>query len=244
MSVKYEDAAQAAYSSMLQSNELGQLISFFTKTAKLNDCDELFVAIEQFVKQFAAGCAVEFRLSQSTVQFPQQHLSTLESEILELGRSAKSVVPFGPNLLLNSKWCSLLVKKLPFDDEELCGRLRDNCSILLGIIESRLMLLDSQQNRVKERRKVVGQLSGALDTGLEKIKSELQKQECQIQDNIHELESSLSISLVSLGLSEEQESALMGIVEDTRERFDYMVGSSINIDNEMRKFDRLLGKIN
>lgn len=239
-----EYASQAAFSSMQQSSELGQLIAFFTDTMEVQTCDALFEAASAFVKQFDSYCAVEFRLGSEIHQYPKNRIPTLESEILELGRNAKRIISFSNNLLLNSSWCSLLIKRMPTHDEELCGRLRDHYAILLGIIDSRLMLIESQVNREKERERAVVELSSAVDKGFGRIKGELQEQERQAQEIVQQLETSMNISLVSLGLSEEQEEALLGIIEDTRDRFESMVGLSIQIDNEICQLDRMLGNIN
>jgi len=239
---QYESASKVAYSSMQQSSELGQLLAFFTDTANVSRLDELFNAIVQFVNGFGSHCVVEFRLDERSVQYPTEGLVTLESEILELGRNAKRMISFSNNLLLNSKHCSLLIKKLP-QDEELLGRVRDHYAILSGIVESRLMLIESKLHQEHERAKAVSHISTALDSGLGAIKEELRAQENQAQLMMQRLESSMSLGLVSLGLSEDQEEALMGIVEETRERFDSMVGVSIKIDNEIRQIDRLLGNL-
>lgn len=240
---QFESASQAAFSSMQQSSELGQLIAFFTETMEIADVEELYRATERFVRGFGSHCAVEFRLGDELIQLPEGLVTTLESEILELGRSAKRIVSFGNNLLLNSRWCSLLIKKMPLNDAELAGRLRDHYAILLGIIDSRLMLIDSIKNRNKERKRAIAALSNALNSGFGRIKQELQEQEKQAQDILNKMESTIDITLVSLGLSEEQEQTLLEIFDENRERFENMMGMSVQIDNEIRQLDHLLGKI-
>lgn len=237
-----ESASQAAYSSMQQSSELGQLVNFFTETSGIDNLDALYQMITQFVRVFDSHSIVEFRIEGEAVQYPKEGIGTLEAEILELGRSAKRIITFSNNLLLNSKYCSLLIKRMP-QDEELVGRLRDHYAILLGIVDSRLMLIESKRSQSNERGKAVAQLSSVIDAGFGRIKQELQQQEQEAQLMMQQLESSMSLGLVSLGLSEEQEEALMGIVEETRERFESMVGTSVQIDNEIRQIDRLLGNL-
>ena len=237
-----ESASQAAFSSMLQSSELGQVIAFFTDTLEITDIEKLYEATRVLVASFGSGCAVEFRVGEQMFQLPYNQVSTLESEILELGRSAQRIITFGGNLLLNSKWCSLLIKKMP-KDEDFCGRLRDHYAILLGIIDSRLMLVESEMKRSHERDKAVVELSSALDSGFGRIREKLGLQEKQAENVLKKLESSLNISLVSMGLSEDQEEALWGIVDETREQFESMLGTSIVIDNEIKNIDSLLHKI-
>lgn len=241
---QYESASQAAFSSMQQSSELGQLIAFFTDTMEIENVQSLFVAVEAFVQGFGSQCAVEFRLGGENIQMPQGMVSTLESEILELGRSAKRIITFGNNLLLNSKWCSLLIKKMPVHDPDLVGRLRDHYAILLGIIDSRMMLIDSMKNRSKERVRAIAAMSSALDSGFGRIKQELQQQEQQAQNLLDKMNSTIDNTLMSMGLSEDQEETLLEIFDENRETLDDMMGLSAQIDNEIRQLDHLLGKIN
>ena len=242
LEAQYESASQVAFSSMQQSSELGQLIGFFTETLEISDLPNLYQAIVQFVKCFGSHCVAEFRLGGQNYQFPQQGVGALESEILELGRNAKRIVSFGQNLLLNSAWCSLLIKKMP-QDEELVGRLRDHYAIMLGIADTRIMLLESRLSQKNERTKAIKQVGDAVNNGLGRLKDELREHELQAQSIVQQLESSMNIGLVSLGLSEEQESALMAMVEDTRERFENMAGLSMKIDKEIAQIDKLLGRI-
>lgn len=240
---QYEYASQAAMSSMQQSSELGQLIAFFSDSMEVEDIDSLYRMVETFVKGFGSHCAIEFRMGDEQIQMPSEAVTTLESEILELGRSAKRIVSFGNNLLLNSKWCSLLVKKMPVHDPDLVGRLRDHYAILLGIIDSRMMLIDSAKNRSKERMRAIAALSNALDSGFGRIKQELHEQEKQAQSILDKMESTINITLLSLGLTDDQEAALLEIFDENREQFEDMMGLSVQIDNEIRQLDHLLGKI-
>lgn len=240
---QYESASQAAFSSMQQSSELGQLIAFFTDTMEITDTGVLYQAVEQFVNSFGSHCAVEFRFDDEYAQWPKGAVTTLESEILELGRNAKRIITFGNNLLLNSKWCSLLIKRMPVTDQELVGRLRDHYAILLGIIDSRLMLIDSHRNRSKERANAIAALSAALDSGFGRIREELRLQESQSQVISEKMTLTIDDTLMSMGLTEEQEEALLVIFDENKEQLDDMMGLSAQIDNEIRQLDHLLGKI-
>lgn len=243
LEAQYESASQVAFNSMQQSSELGQLISFFTETLEINDLSSLYDAIERFVKCFGNHCVAEFRIGGVNKQFSSGQVVALESEILELGRNAKRLITFGNNLLLNSVCCSLLIKKMPSEDEALSGRLRDHYAIMLGIVDTRLMLLESKLNQRNERAKAIKQVGDAVNVGLGRLKEELRDHEIQAQSIVQQLESSMNIGLVSLGLSEEQESALMAMVDETRERFESMVGLSMKIDKEINQIDKLLGRI-
>ena len=86
-------------------------------------------------------------------------------------------------------------------------------------------------------------MGDAVNVGLGRLKEELRDHEMQAQAIVQQLESSMNIGLVSLGLSEEQESALMAMVDETRERFESMVGLSMKIDKEINQIDKLLGRI-
>ncbi|PCI61673.1 MAG: response regulator [Gammaproteobacteria bacterium] len=239
-----KQASQVAFTSMKNASELGLLINFFTDSLRVFSTDELFEKITDFFTQFELGFSLEFRIEQAHVQYPKDIISTLEIEILELGRTAQRIVSFGNNILFNSPWCSILVKHIPMEDESLIGRLRDHFAILLSIIDSRLMFIDSENKRVKERTLALESLSQALSSNFNEIKQGILDQESALLTLVSELTTNMDQKTITMGLSEDQEADLVGLFEDTKEKFVEVIGSSVQIDNKLRNINRLLLNVN
>ena len=236
-------ASKVAFTSMKQASELGSLINFFNDSIEISSTDELFILINDFFEQIEIKHSVEFRIENKYLHNTTNMISPLELEVLELGRSAQRIVNFGNNILLNSKWCSILVKHLPTDDEDFVGRIRDNIAILLSIIDSRLMLIDSESKRISERKKALKSLSNSIGVEFSDIKNALLSQETKLLSLLSELTINLEQKNISLVLNEEQESELRDFFDDTKDKFFDAIGTSVSIDNKLDKINRLLIEI-
>ncbi|MBL4941829.1 MAG: hypothetical protein JKY81_09220 [Colwellia sp.] len=54
----------------------------------------------------------------------------------------------------------------------------------------------------------------------------------------------MDTKILSMDLSEEQESELEALFDDTKDKFNEVIGNSVTIDNKLRDINRLLGGIN
>jgi len=238
------NASNIAFTSMKQASELGMLISFFNDSLEISTKEQLYTMIVDFFDQFDVKFSLEFRLENNIIQYPQNILPPLELEILELGRSGQRIVNFGNNILFNSKWCSILIKHISMDDESFVGRIRDNFAILLSIIDSRLMLMDSENKRITERKKALESLSEALSTNFSEIKQSILIQESKLLKVLSELTINLNHKSITMGLSEDQETELLGFFEETKDKFYDAIGASVSIDNNLQNINRILMKVN
>jgi len=243
LSEQCKQASNVAFTLMKNASELGLLISFFTDSLHISSTDELYQKIVGFFEQFDIKFSLEFRLDNKHIHFPLNINSTLESEILELGRSAPRIVTFGNNILFNSPWCSILVKHLPVDDDDFVGRVRDHFAILLSIVDSRLMYIDSENKRKNERENALTSLSTALAKNFGEIKQSILTQENDLLKLLSELTMNMDQKTLALGLSEEQEVELTALFEETKEQFLEVIGTSVMVDNKLRDITQLLSNI-
>ncbi len=237
-----EEASLAAFASMQQSSELGLLIEFFTNSLNINTFDELYEATRNVIHSFRLVCSVEFRTDHQIKQYPLDNLSQLESEILELGKRAKRIVPFGKNMLFNSRQCSLLIKHLP-SDETLLGRVKDHMVILLEIINSRILYIENEENRLTERQSAISALKAGINDNFNQVNVEV----CQLEDQLavvfDELGQSLRNKLDNIGMNPALESEVTTILAQTKNQLDTLMASSINIDDKLNTISQLLQDI-
>jgi len=235
--------SNVAFTSMKQASELGLLIEFFKETMTVTKPDSLFIKISEFFDNFDINFSLEFRTSERQLQYPKNNVSTLELEVLSLGRKAKKIVTFGKNILFSSQWCSILVKQIPMNDEDFLGRIRDYFAILLNIIDSRLMFMESENRRSNARERALDNLNESLTTDFFEIKQNVLSQEKELLALLSELTCNMDKKAISMGLSHEQETELIGLFEETKEQFQDAIGVSILIDNKLENVNRLLTQI-
>jgi len=240
---QYESATEAAFTSMTYSSELGQLMSFFSSTLNIFDTESLYAATQSLVRSFDTNCSAVFRFDNENIRYPTNINSALENEILDLSECTERTISFGHNLLLNSPHCSLLIKKIPIENEEKSGRLKEHFLILLEIIENRLLFIYNEMQKAAERDKAISQLSETLELDLNRIKKTLADKELQSQNILSKFEITLNLKLVSIGLAEEEEIEILGVLQDTKEEFEALLNTSIDLDNEIRDIFNLLKKV-
>jgi CheY-like chemotaxis protein len=230
---QYEMASNTAFTSMQQANELGALVTFFTENLEVSEMAVLFKNIKGYYANAGVNCCLEFRVANEEYQFPEQSITDLEREILELGRKAKRIVPFGANMLFNSPFCSMLVKGMPIHDEELLGRARDNFAILLTIVDSRIEFIEQQLERDNIRKKALNELKNQLVDDFATIKSLCENQDTQITKLVNDLAQAIQLKIITLGLDEDQESELMSLVDETKDVVEETLGLSFVIEDRL-----------
>jgi len=240
---RISQASHVAFTSMKQASELGLLIEFFKETLTTLEPDLLFSKISELFSQFDTRFSLEFRLNGKHLQYPKSNVSPLEMEVLSLGRKAERIVTFGKNILFSSQWCSILVKQLPVDDEDYIGRIRDHFAILLNIVDSRLMFIESEYKTANAREKALENLNESLSTDFIEIKENVLAQEKELLALLSELTCNMDKKAISMGLSYEQETELIGLFEETKEQFQDAIGASVLIDNKLENVNRLLTQL-
>ena len=236
----YDVASTTAFTSMQQASELGELVSFFTDNLDVTDLDALFANVQQYFTNAGASCCVEFRVANQYHQFPKQTISELEKEILELGRRAKRIVPFSSNLLFNAPACSILVKGINAKDEGLLGRLRDNFAILLTIIESRMEFIEQQLEKATIRQQALNTLKSQLADDFSTIKKLCSEQDKQVKILVNDLSQAIQSKMITLGLDEEQESELVGLVDETKEIVEEPLVLSFTLEEKLQAITKRL----
>lgn len=242
LETQIEETSEAAFASMKLSSELGLLIAFLNHSLTITTFDELYEAVKAVVANFQLKCSVEFRTTNSTRQYPVEKVSQLESEILELGKRAKRIVPFGKNVLFNSRQCSLLVKQLPTDEIQL-GRVQDHLAILLEIINSRTQFIQNEESRVLARDKAVKALKAGIEENFSDVSTGLYHLEKKLDVAFDLLSSSLHDKLTNMGANQAQEEQFRAILDQTKEQFDKIVETSIDVDYKVRNIEHLLDDI-
>lgn len=236
-------ATQAAFASMQQASELGELIKFTTDSIDVKSIEELYAKIRDYFLAAGLNVCLELRCNNEHHIFPEEQITLLEREILELGRSAKRIAPFGPNILFNSKFCSLMVKKLPIHDEDQIGRLRDNFAIMLSLIDNKMMFFASEASRASERKAGIEKIKASLAEDFGTIKHLANRQETKILEFVTHFAETIEIKLMVLGLDEDQESEIRELADEIKEMVKDSADLSFVIDEKLTAVETALSKL-
>ena len=163
-------------------------------------------------------------------------MSSLEKELLFRLKDGGRIIQNGSRLVFNFDNLTQIIKDLP-EDEEKAGRLRDHL----------MLVLESADNQCK---------SLALTTEIRRLISEFrhslitlsQMQRTQKQENIQILDKmveQVNDEFLSCGLTEQQESSILGIISQAVEAGLANFERGVRIDEELQLLAQRIGeKIN
>ena len=163
-------------------------------------------------------------------------------QILESLRGQDRVVNFGTRLAINSDFTTILVRKLP-SGREAVERLRDLLSIMIGGLDTRLVAMQSAM-LLDLRREVLTRVLTATRDNLGKL-DELHKQQ---KHGAAEIMTALGVevekSVLRLDFTQQQETALMKVIESTATRINSVYDEGLKLDEQFEGIiDELSGAL-
>lgn len=163
---------KAFMTSMTANGELGGLLGFLRESFFIDDYDKLGKQIvKTLLENMSLNSTVQIRIFDEILNYsPDGNIFNLEAELLRRVRDGGRIINRGKRLILNFGDISVLVKNMPLEDADLCGRIRDNLSLMLEGAMARLssikVLIENRNYSVHAMREVLQQLESnflALD---------------------------------------------------------------------------------
>lgn len=207
-------ANQAVMTALTSLGETGMVIDGVKRFNRCDDGATLARCVLDAAAQFELRGAVELHIGASTVVLNQDGPATpLECSILQQLATMDRITQFRNRLFIRYPHVRIVVNNLPLEDSDRCGRLRDHLAMLIEAADIRAGGIEhaSQSNtRGEAIQTTIQTLSDAL-SGIDV----LQRQGRMAATTIRaEVMLKVEHALASLGLSENQEVALLRIVQE------------------------------
>lgn len=211
-------AQRTAFAAMTSMGELGVVLEFLRRSYACADARALARAILDALGQYGLDGAVQVRLlgdehclSASGSDLP------LETSILNHVRDQGRIFEFKSRSVYNYGAITLLVKNMPLDDAERCGRIRDNLAILAEGADARCQALAAEAAKRRAHAGIDAALA-RIQTALDGLRRRHQNAQCEHTQLLVEIQEGLMSSFISLGLTEGQENAMVEFVRSQFER--------------------------
>lgn len=206
------DAFQTAMTAMQSGGELGVVLEFLRGSFKATDTEALAQMIIQSLGGYSLSGSVQIRTATDTVNVSTNgRASPIEQELMVKLKDSGRIIERQARLIMNFGDISLLVKNMPTDNSDVCGRLRDHLAILLEGAESKLAAIELYL-RNEEKKSGLHQLVFDTKQALLEIKQEQELHKEASVKIVDRLLVDLQDSFLSWGLTEEQESRLLDMV--------------------------------
>lgn len=199
---------------MSNASEYGAVVNFVAQSFDAETPEALARCLLASLALFNLNCCVQLRGFGSKFELASGGVpcKPLETQLINMLNGTERIQTFGQRLTFNFEHCSLLIKNMPLDDADKCGRLRDHLALIMNAADARIRNFNI-----------------SLETK-EKIRNSV---DCALQDinrSMSEMEKELvtrgqgTTALIDILLSEMNESfSTMALTLEQEEHFIFLV---------------------
>jgi CheY-like chemotaxis protein len=227
ISIEKLDAAKVAMTAMSSAGEQGVVIEFLRQSFKTTSLEALAELIVSTVDQYDLNNAVQVRsLSRIVDRASNDCVVPLEQELLIRLKDHNRVIEKGHRAIFNFGDISLLIKNICLDADK-WGRIRDHLSLLLeGAHEKYLSLVADEH---------ISTMVKTANSALQKINEMQKTHKVESQRITDKMLVKVEGSFNSLGLTDEQEELLLGMIQEGVNESLSHIEKGFEIDKAVKK---------
>ncbi|PCJ16602.1 MAG: hypothetical protein COB04_10435 [Gammaproteobacteria bacterium] len=221
-------AMDAAFAAMQSSSEIGAIVRFLENTLTLSTFDQLATSLLEITHEFGLMCALQIRGQEGRLNFGCDNKS-VEAKMLSELISKGKIIDFGARTLLNFPHISLLVRNMPLQEPDNYGRLKDNLVLLTNSCEEKVKTINHEIDLQQQRDGGIAKIISGCHDDLTAASKQIKFLDNLIGEVMTWQRQELEDKLICLGLSEEQEDALLEMVDTSVKKLEV----SRNIGEEL-----------
>lgn len=237
-----EKASQTALLAMETSSELGVIIRYTDMINSIHDLNELGQALMNTCRAIGIKCCYQFRALDETIT-QGNPLGSFDEQLINAFKERGNILDFGARSVFNKPLVSILVKNMPINDPLKYGRLKDHFQLIISATDNKLGIINTYKKLQKQQNVSTLLVIQNSHSALSNVSLEFAKQSEHIDSTMSWLKIELEHKLISLNLSEEQEQALMDMVDDTMERLASAYNTGIEIDKQVDRVKFFLSNL-
>ncbi|MBV1880420.1 MAG: response regulator [Pseudomonadales bacterium] len=215
---KVEDASETAMTAIRQAAEYGILINVMPAIHQCDDYETLAKTMLDNTFQYGFECAMRIRTWDGT--YLDVHCSgepkPLEFAAIENAQSKGSIVSHKKMTFFNARDVYLFIKNMPTDDPDRNGRVKDILNTLLSSLDARVQVLHEQQRNASLRENAIECSMSNVSKTIRKIETNYSTMLAQSMEVLDDLMVDMNDSLLTLGLTDDQEDAFIKLLETSQ----------------------------
>ena len=233
-------AQQTAFSAMSSMGEMGAVLQFLQASFTCRTPAQLANALFEAFDKYNIKGLVEIRCADGQQYHPQNGACTpLEVSILNHAHKMDRIFQFRDRLVINYEHITLLLLNLPLDDPDRIGRLRDHLAIIAESAQARLLAIESDERRVVQAEAIV-QAVTVLTHTLDEIEAKQVETRLRATQVTSDYLMNLERAFVHLGLTGNQENALLAMAEESTARASAVLDDGITLGQKLKQITATL----
>jgi CheY-like chemotaxis protein len=227
-------ATQTAFTAMSSMGELGSLLEFFKASFSCETGEQLASELLSVLKQYGLEGLVELRIAGQSFYASSQGVCTpLELSILKHAKEMGRIFQFRDRMVINYPAITLVSSKLPLENAEYLGRLRDHLASLAEGTNSRATSLASDMLR-RTQAKALADAFVDLSAILEVAENQQNTIRLNMLSAIDQFVQELDRSFIYLDLNQTQEDALSKLSRGAADKLGGIVGDSGDVSHRLQ----------
>jgi len=240
-------AQQAALIAMTNSSELGMIIKFMESAGESESFEELAAQLDEVTQGFGLVCCFHFEFDDYSLNIGNGCVDgSLEARMIAEARKVGGIIGHGKRMFFNQKYVSMLVKNMPVDDDDKCGRYKDNLAVLLSSANGIAKTLGVEQSMMQQRRQLIKTTFDSTYERTQHVMGLVNLLESNTVHVVQDIRSTFEEALFSLALTEDQENYLMGIFDAGMEKMETVKETATEVETAMKTvvaaFEQLLAE--
>lgn len=211
LSDNLKDTQAAMFSAMSYSGELGTVLRFFEASYSARNYEALANAVFLVSEDFDIPCSMQFRLPHGETQNYASDgvLSPLEIEVLTQAQYGERIFTFGKKSLYSSSTLTILMRDMPIDDEDYCGRIRDHLGIILRACEAIYDIILSRNLEKENRVEFIDTAEKEVSDGLNILSNSINDYSESVEKGYDDFKIDFQETAWSAGINGDQTSTIM-----------------------------------
>jgi len=226
------DAMSIAMEAMTTSSELGQIVQFVKNVQSIKTPVAVGEAIQSIAREFSLSTSV--MITTNTAEFVGCKADSIEAKVLEeVSKTKERMVSIGIRTIIRNDHVTLLIKDMPLDDENRCGRLKDHLAVLMDIANGQLNTLEAQSAVTQQRKDFIKRIVTIAEEKTKQTSQKMHAHQEKSESIMNGMVNSLESMLFGLGLDEDQEKKLMSLADQTSLLLQEASSSASDLDADL-----------
>ncbi len=245
VSTQKDQATQTAMLAMTSSGEQSVIIDFLRESFECDCNKSIAEALLSAMSNYYLNACVQIFSKHEVIEVSHNgDVSPVESKLMERMRAYDDrSLSMNKRLFINYDNVTLLIKDMPIDDEDRCGRIRDYLQVIIHGAAVKQKAIEFQLNVEEERNKELAGLAEEVQVTLQQIETENESHKEHSVDVFDRLKGRLEESFFNLGLTDEQEQQLLVIIDEAVEASLKNRDAGDEIDGKLKSIINKLAKL-
>lgn len=214
LELEAHEAMQNALEAMTNSSELGRIIQFVDGLNAVEELDILGNMVLEDFHKFGLICSIQIRTSDGVRNMGNGCADgSFEAQLLSRVKDQGRYFNLGQRTFVNYSHISILIKNMPVEDQLADDRIRDHLSFIANAASNRVRSIDLANGLKSKKDESLNQAVILARGDLEQISGESRLITDKVSKMLAQMRNEMEDYLFSLGLSDEQEEAIMQVFD-------------------------------